>query len=41
MVKDWKEVHLPLVEAHPEVLGGVKFEVRNKQPASAAVHFEP
>ncbi|CAN0307296.1 unnamed protein product [Pylaiella littoralis] len=24
--KDWAEVHLPLVEAHPEVLGGTTFE---------------
>ena len=31
VVKDWAEVHLPLVEAHPEVLGGLTFEVRKKQ----------
>ncbi|CBN75532.1 conserved unknown protein [Ectocarpus siliculosus] len=24
--KDWEEFHLPLVEAHPEILGGVTFE---------------
>ncbi|CAM9311150.1 unnamed protein product [Ectocarpus sp. 8 AP-2014] len=24
--KDWEELHLPLVEAHPEILGGVTFE---------------
>eukprot|EP00903_Cladosiphon_okamuranus_P013966 g12987.t1 len=26
VLKDWKEVHLPLVEAHPEVLGGLTFK---------------
>eukprot|EP00752_Nemacystus_decipiens_P006586 g5928.t1 len=26
VVKDWHGVHLPLVEAHPEVLGGLTFE---------------
>lgn len=28
VLKDWNEVHLPLVEAHPEVLGGLTFEAR-------------
>eukprot|EP00904_Undaria_pinnatifida_P008004 jgi/Undpi1/4333/HiC_scaffold_17.g07699.m1 len=26
VVKDWEEVHLPLIDAHPEVLGGIRFE---------------